>query len=179
MVNLRFRKKLYCSVAAFLSLFALCGNNLYAADNSGSSGVSIAANGDYAIIESMETQAGTQVGALSGTWVLNGVEVYKYSANGDSSKIASGDLPTNCITGAFSTLKFNDDNCSVRVVDNLTKREMDETGAFVVSDNRFTLYVTTMPFDYTIVSEENNTMILYHKYSHSDILYGIKLNYKK
>jgi peroxiredoxin len=44
MVNFRFRKRLYCSVAAFLSLFALCGNNLYAADNSGSSGVSIAAN---------------------------------------------------------------------------------------------------------------------------------------
>jgi hypothetical protein len=178
MVNLRFRKKLYCSVAAFLSLFALC-SSLHAADNSGSGGVSIAANGDYAIIESMETQASTQVGTLSGTWVLNGVEVYKYSANGDSSKIASGDLPTNHITGAFNTLKFDDNKCSVRLIDNLTKREMDETGAFVVSDNIITLYVTTTPLNYTIVSEENNTMILYHKYFYSDISYGIKLNYKK
>jgi peroxiredoxin len=33
MENLRFRKRLYCLVAAFLSLFVWCGNNLYATNN--------------------------------------------------------------------------------------------------------------------------------------------------
>jgi peroxiredoxin len=37
MINLRIRKKFCCLIAAFLSLFAVCGNNLYAA-NDGASG---------------------------------------------------------------------------------------------------------------------------------------------
>jgi len=38
MVNLRLRKKLYCSAAVLLFLFAVCGSNLQAADDNGSTG---------------------------------------------------------------------------------------------------------------------------------------------
>jgi hypothetical protein len=174
MINLGIRKRHCCLAAIVLFLAAVYGINLYAANGSGTANVPIAIEGD-ATIESMETQAAS----LSGTWTLDGIEVYRYSANGDSVKINTGNLPANSVTGAFSPLKFDENGCSVSVIDNLTKREMDGNGAFDVSDNSLTLYVTTTPLVYTIVSEGENTMILYHKYFYSDVLYGIKLNYKK
>lgn len=42
--KLHFRKRLYCSVIAILSLFAVCSNSLYAANNSGQGGILIDAN---------------------------------------------------------------------------------------------------------------------------------------
>lgn len=42
--KLNFRKRLYCSVVAILSLFAVGSNSLYAANNSGSEGIPIDVN---------------------------------------------------------------------------------------------------------------------------------------
>jgi peroxiredoxin len=67
MVNLRFRKKLYCSVAAFLSLFALC-SSLHAADNSGSGGVSIAAN------DSQQSAQESKVGLIAPKFTLTSID---------------------------------------------------------------------------------------------------------
>jgi peroxiredoxin len=44
MGNLKFRKKFCCSITACLSLFAVCSNSLYAANESGSGGLPIVVN---------------------------------------------------------------------------------------------------------------------------------------
>jgi peroxiredoxin len=62
MVNLRIRKKLYCLVAAFLSMFAVCGNNLYAA------------NGDASENDSSQSAQELKVGTKAPAFTLTSVD---------------------------------------------------------------------------------------------------------
>jgi peroxiredoxin len=69
MGNFRFRKRLYRSVAALLSLFAVCSNNLYATNDSGSgNGVPIVAN------DSPQNMQESKVGLIAPKFTLTSID---------------------------------------------------------------------------------------------------------
>ena len=58
--KLRIRRRLCCSVVAILSLFAVSSNSLYAANNNGSGGIPIDANGSLQSVQVQEPEIGTK-----------------------------------------------------------------------------------------------------------------------
>jgi hypothetical protein len=121
------------------------------------------------------------VNSLEGVWVLDSIELYKYSDNdNDSVKVSNDLLPeNNVISGVFDTIRFDGNKCSIR----LNNYQMEST--YVKDGNNIKLYLTAVPFEYTIYVK-NERLILYRKYYYSDnenpinnVLYNVNLTYSK
>jgi hypothetical protein len=131
------------------------------------------------ILLSAFTQAGNAQTTLEGVWILDSIELFKYSGN-DSIKASNDLLPESLvISGAFEAITFTKDNSSVTIDGQSFESPYRKT------DNILELMPLPIPHEYIIISEDNNHLLLYRKYTlPSDdpmiqLYYGIKLNYVK
>ena len=121
---------------------------------------------------------------FNGVWVSESVEFYKYSDNGyDSTKVDISNMPTNYISGAFDTISISGDKYSVNIVDNITKRQSFFESDYQVNNNIITLAVMTEFSQYSILEKDDNSMMLYRKFSYvSDNInsqFGVNIKYTK
>ena len=121
---------------------------------------------------------------FEGIWVLENIELYKYSNNGsDSTKVDTKNMPTNYISGAFDTISINGDKFSVNIIDNITKRQTYLESNYQVDNNIITLTMMTEFSKYSIHEKDDHSMILYRKFSHmydnTNSLFGVKIKYIK
>ena len=121
--------------------------------------------------------AKSQTNELDGTWVLKSVELYKHSADNDSTKVDNSYLAPNYISGAFDTISFEGNMTTVVIFGDTVR------AAFKHENNIISLYVSSIPMEYNLI-EKGENLVLIRRYGYtynSDeyVQYSMKLSYKK
>jgi hypothetical protein len=113
---------------------------------------------------------------LEGVWVLDNLELYKYSDN-DSVKVSNNLLPEdNMISGVFDTITFSGDKC----ISTINTQTIE--ASFSIESNILKLNFVPNPHTYTVIGY-NQQIALFRQYyyfnNEVNTLYVVKLVYSK
>ena len=159
MRDFRFKKRLYCSTVAFLSLLAVYGNGLHASNSNDP----VVASGNYAVMESMEVQES----ALIGTWMVNEVKIKKTVNGLSSEKTHSTRGRVDSFVDCPQKITFMSDN---KMIFEFASREPVE-GTFTVEGNKIIRSIPSANYEYEYSVVDNKVQLIYsidYVYNHED-----------